>query len=200
MFFFLLGKKFKIVNFNIHVNESDENADNFMDIITALGLEHVYFPTHKAGNTLDLVMTELGSKLEVTKCSPGPFWSDHCAADFVVKLASFSSVQEADTTYVRKLCELDYNRFIVDMHMSDLLMMGDLTELVDTMEKNIQNALDSHAPLKKKQLPVRIGVPWYMNELKQQKQTVRKREQIWRKYRAEHQWTALKMEIKNTLP
>ena len=72
-------------DFNIHVNdESDKNADNFMDIIIALGLEQlVYFPTHKAGNTLDLVMTELGSKLEVTKCSPGPFWSDHCAADFL---------------------------------------------------------------------------------------------------------------------
>ena len=37
-------------DFNIHVNdESDENADNFMDIIMALGVEqHVYFPTHKA--------------------------------------------------------------------------------------------------------------------------------------------------------
>ena len=63
-----------------------------MDIIMALGLEqHVYFPTHKAGNTLDLVMTELGSKLEVTKFSPGPSWSDHCAADFVVKLPSWFS-------------------------------------------------------------------------------------------------------------
>ena len=50
-------------DFNIHVNdESDVNAHNFMDIIMALGLEqHVNFPTHKAGNILDLVMTELGS-------------------------------------------------------------------------------------------------------------------------------------------
>ena len=121
---------------------------------------------------------------------------DHCVADFVVKLPSFSSVQEADTIYVRKLCELDYNRFTEDVHMSDLLLMSDLSELVDTMEKNIQNALDSQAPIKKKQLPVTTRVPWYTNELKQQKQTVRKREQIWRKYRAEHQWTALKMERK----
>ena len=62
-------------DFNIHVNdESDGNAGNFRDIIMALGLEqYVHFLTHKAGNTLDLVMTELGSKLEVTKCSPGPF-------------------------------------------------------------------------------------------------------------------------------
>ena len=116
----------------------------------ALGLEqHVHFSTHKAGNTLDLVMTELGSKLEVTKCSPGPFWLDHCAADFVVKLPMFSSVQEMDKIYVRKLCELDYNRLIEDVHISDLLSMNNLSELVGTMEKNIQNALDSQAHLRR---------------------------------------------------
>ena len=164
-------------DFSIHMNdESNENAGNFMDIIMALGLQqHVHYSTHKAGNTLDLVMTELGSKLEVTKCSSGPFWSDHCAADFVVKLSMFSFVQEVDTIYVRKLCKLDYNRLIEDVHISDLLSMNNLSKLVGTMEKNIQNALDSQAPLKKKQLPVRTRLPWYTNDLKQQKQTVRKR-------------------------
>ena len=163
----------------------------------ALGLEqHIHFLIHKAGNTLDLVMTELGSKLEVTECYPGPFWSDHCAADFVVKLPMYNTVQEADTRHVRKLYELDYERLIDDMHISDLLSMNDLSDLVGAMENNIQNALDSQAPLKKKQLPVRTRVPWFRNELKQQKQTVRNRKQIWRKYRAEHQWTALKTERK----
>ena len=101
-------------DFNIHINdELNEIAHNFMDIIMALGLEqHVNFPTHKAGNTLDLLITEMGSKLEVTRISPGPFWSDHCAVDFIVKLPTVSSVQEAETINVRKLSELDYDRFI----------------------------------------------------------------------------------------
>ena len=144
----------------------------------ALGLEqHVHFLTHKAGNTLDLVMTELGYKLEVTKCSPGPFWLDHCLADFTVQLPIYSTVQEADTIHVRKLCELDYERLIDDdMHISDLLSINGLSELVGTMENNIQNALDSQAPLKKKQLPVQTRVPWFTNKLKQQKQTIRNRE------------------------
>ena len=101
---------------------------------------------------------------------------DHCAADFVVKLPTVSSVQEADTINVRKLRELDYDRLIEDMHISDLLSISDLSELVDKMEKNIQNALDIQVPLKKKQLPIRTRVPWYTNGLKQQKQTVRERE------------------------
>ena len=99
-------------------------------------------------------MTELGSKLEVTKWSPCPFWLDHCAADFLVKLPMYSTIQEADTIHVRKLCMLDYERLIDDMYISDPLSINDLSELVDVMENNIQNALDSQAPLQKKQLPV----------------------------------------------
>ena len=138
------GNKLLILgDFNIHVNdEFNDNAGNFMDIIMVLGLEqHIHFLTHKAGNTLDLVMTELGSKLEVTKCSPGPFWSDHCAADFVVKLPMCNTVQEADTIHVWKLCKLDYERLINDMYISDLLSIDNLSELVGAMESNFQNAL-----------------------------------------------------------
>ena len=154
-------------DFNIHINDKlDENAHNFMDIIMALDLEqHVNFPTHKASNTLDLVITEMGLKLQVTRISPGPFWSDHCAVDLIVKLPTVSSVQEADTINVRKLSELDYDRFIEDVHISDLLSISDLSELVYNMEKNIQEALDIQAPLKKKQLPIRTKVLWYTNEL-----------------------------------
>ena len=82
------GNKLLILcDFKIHVNDKfDENAGNFMDIIMALGLkQHIHFPTHRASNTLDLVITELGSKLEVTKYSQGPFWSDNCVADFMVE-------------------------------------------------------------------------------------------------------------------
>ena len=94
------GNKLLILDdFNLHMNdEFDENAGNFIDIIMALGLkQHIHVPTHKASTTLDLVITELGSKLEVTKCCPGPFWLDHSAAEFVVKLPMYSTVQEADT-------------------------------------------------------------------------------------------------------
>ena len=108
------NKSLILGDFNIHMNdENDENAGNFMDIIKALGLEqHIHLPKYKAGNTLDLVMTQLGSKLEVTKCSPGPFWLDHCATDFMVELPTYISIQEANAMHVRKLCELHHERLI----------------------------------------------------------------------------------------
>ena len=47
------------------------------------------------------------------------------------------------------------------MHISDLLSISDFRELVNNMNKNIQEALDIQAPIKKKQLSIRIRVPWY---------------------------------------
>ena len=47
----------------------------------------------------------------------------------------YSTVQEADTIHVRKLCELDYERLIDDMYISDPLSINDLSELVGAMQK-----------------------------------------------------------------
>ena len=40
---------------------------------------------------------------------------------FLVELPTYSTVQEADTIHVRELCELDHQRIIDDMYISDLL-------------------------------------------------------------------------------
>ena len=104
-----------------------------------------------------------------------PIWSDHCATDFMVELPTYSIVQEADTRHVRRLCELDHERLIDDMYISDLLSIDDLSELVGTMNNIMQKALDSQASFMTKQLPILTRVPWFTKDLKQQKQTVRNR-------------------------
>ena len=49
--------------FTMHINKNDPDGQAFIDITEALGLtQHVRFETHKAGNILDLVLKELGSK------------------------------------------------------------------------------------------------------------------------------------------
>ena len=57
-----------------------------------------------------------------------------------------SSVQEVDTKYVRKLWELDYDRLIEDVHISDLLLINDLSELVGTMEKEYSECFGLTGP------------------------------------------------------
>ena len=69
-------------DFNLHVNKvhSDDDAGNFVDMMIALGLDQrVNFPTHKSGNTLDLIFMEFITGIEITKCQATTYISDHCA-------------------------------------------------------------------------------------------------------------------------
>ena len=46
-------------DFNLHVNDaSDRSAQRFLRLLEAFNLkQHVWVPTHRSGNTLDLVIT-----------------------------------------------------------------------------------------------------------------------------------------------
>ena len=70
-----------IGDFNLHVsNDNDIDSAIFLDTIEAMGLyQHVSFATHKSGNTLDLVISEMGSKSRVMTTTPGPYLTDHRA-------------------------------------------------------------------------------------------------------------------------
>ena len=48
-------------DFNLHINnENDDNAANFKESMVVLGLvQQVTRPTHKSGNILDLIFTEI---------------------------------------------------------------------------------------------------------------------------------------------
>ena len=56
-------------DFNIHVNSKDNpDAEVFSGMMEALGLnQHTNFSTHRSGNILDLVFTEVISSLKVLK-------------------------------------------------------------------------------------------------------------------------------------
>ena len=67
-------------DFNIHIdNMDDPDAQIFNDTMEALGMQqHVTFPTHHAGNTLDLIFTDITSKLD-KEISKGRYISYHRA-------------------------------------------------------------------------------------------------------------------------
>ena len=58
-------------DFNIHINckEVDNSTHIFTDTFKALGLQiHNDFPTHKLSNTLDLLIIEINSQIQIDKC------------------------------------------------------------------------------------------------------------------------------------
>ena len=72
-------------DFNIHVNsKSDNDVLKFLDLLQSMGLwQHVEFPTHMSGNTLDLVIT--GEVDSILGSQPQP---DHCFSDHIAILQS----------------------------------------------------------------------------------------------------------------
>ena len=73
-------------DFNIHVNSRDDpDAEAFSDMMEALGLDqHTSFSTHRSGNILDLVFTEVISSLRVLECSEGSYMSEHKAIHITI--------------------------------------------------------------------------------------------------------------------
>ena len=66
-------------DFNLHVDDiANPDAQVFLDLLTAFGLQnHVNFPTHKSGHTLDLILNECISNLSVKDSIPALYLSDH---------------------------------------------------------------------------------------------------------------------------
>ena len=108
-------------DFNIHVNNTimDDKASAFVDSMEALGLDqHCDFITHKAGNILDLVMTETFSGLQIKACRAGDFISDHCVVQCWVSITR--NVTQCKAITYRKLVDTNIEGLVEDMKFEDL--------------------------------------------------------------------------------
>ena len=102
-----------------------QDAQAFIDLIEALGLtQHVGFETHKAGNILDLVLKEIGSKLQISSCIPGPILSDHRAVEFPV------SIPKENYTKLTTTCR-DIKKNIDSKEFIDIIQLDEISDIDD---------------------------------------------------------------------
>ena len=66
--------------------------------------------------------------------------------------------------------------------------------LVEHFEDKLKLCLDKYAPLEQKEYVSRRKFPWYNEEIRTQKQKVRRRERIWKRYKTWDTLKALKVE------
>ena len=69
-------------DFNLHVSDNPAEIEpaTFIDTIEAMGLyQHIGFETHKAGNTLDLVIIEFNGAINIKSVMLGPYLREHRA-------------------------------------------------------------------------------------------------------------------------
>ena len=181
-------------DFNLHISDpTDAEAQYLLDALLALGLhQHVNFATHNMGNILDLIFTEESDKLQLLNCTPGEFLSDHCCV--LGQLNIKREVHKRMELTVRKFAP-DYER-IAEMEYNNekVLNTNEISKAVACFEDELTRVFDIIKPAHTKLISKHPKMPWYNKYVFDQKQIVRNREKIWRKYKQDHQWTAFKVE------
>ena len=109
--------------------------------------QHVTFPTHVYGHSLDLVITEVANGVELLSCEPGPFISDHCAIKVVTKVKKENIISK--TVVFRNFKDMDNSEFGSDL--AKLSIESDSVETyVHQFEDEIGGLPDKHDPIKEK--------------------------------------------------
>ena len=117
-------------DFNIHINNEDNpEAVILAGTLQALGFQcHTSFPTHKHGNTLDLICTEIFSGIKVKDCTEGPYISDHCVVRCKLGIPKNNIINKSLT--FRKLAGVDSEAFVQNLGLKDLENESDLNNLI----------------------------------------------------------------------
>ena len=176
-------------DFNISTEKVSPDTVIFNDTMAALGLQqHVQGPTHKMGNTLDLIFSQLETWLTVTGTTTHGFVSDHCMVS--VELSLKKPIPPIVRKVVRDCSKITPQSFAENYTNPNYDENTTLEEAHNLFEEELLKALNRVAPLKTIKCTNRQKHPWHNQFIKEQKRVVKNREKIWRQYRQEHQWLA----------
>ena len=178
-------------DFNLHVsNDDDIDSTIFLDTIEAMCLyQYVTFLTHKQGNTLDLVISELGSTSKVMTTSPGAYLTDHRA---VISTLNVKSIQpKRQHREVRKLNAVKTEQWEKEFNPANVTLTNNLEADVESLLTEFRRVLDTLAPVKNCSVSLKPKKSWFNKELVVEKANVRCHEKKWLKYKLSSTWTVI---------
>ena len=181
-------------DFNFHVNKSEnKNAQLLLAIIESFDLtQHVIGPTHRNGNTLDLIITKKGSSL-LKDYKIGLQLSDHHHITSHLNMAKQPKPKK--TVRYRKYKLIDREKFKSDIEKvveDSTNIEDDLEILVKHYNQNLRSVLDKHAPEKECQVTERNPTPWTSEEVRPWKKELRRLEKRMRETNLESDKEAFK--------
>jgi len=170
-------------DFNIHVNNIDRQSTQFLDLLQAHNLNQlVSFPTHKHGNTLDLVITHCDSSLSPA-VSPHPVRpADHHPVLTTLNMPRPTPPATIIRTF-RRIQSINVDLFITDLSAETLVTKPptSLPDLIELYNSTLTRLLNKHAPLVTKTLPQRPRSPWFTPYLRTLKSARRRIEKAWKR-------------------
>ena len=175
-------------DFNVHVNDlTDTNASSFSSLLSSSGLhQHISDATHKAGHTLDLLITRSSDILVFSNLQIIDGLSDHSAITCDLLLKKPRALTKV--IFKRHFKAIDNVDFCNDLAISDLfhsIPTPDLGTKVNRYNNTLRTLLDKHAPSKKCTITIRPNYLWYSEDINAEKQKRRHLERAWRRSRLE---------------
>jgi hypothetical protein len=170
-------------DFNIHFDLPDDPQRRQMaDLITSLDLQqHIYGATHRAGHTLDLVITRNDTQRSLVRSVEiqDIGISDHYAVSCQVLINP--DIVASKTCMARSLRRISTATFASDLSAALLHIGedGDLNNLVTQFNHQLYNVLDKHAPLRMVKVKGESQKAWYNDDIHDAR---RKRRQLERKF------------------
>ena len=169
-----------------------------MDVLSDFGLEqHVTFPTHVHGHTLDLLISRADSDTVSSVESDYPCLSDHHAV-----LASFEIPTkfrpQTISKSVRLLHKIDNEKFSHDLLSSDIFTKpaGTLDSFTKQFTSTLSKLVNKHAPLRDIQCTDRKPRPFITDEIRSGKKTRSRLETLYRRSRLSEDLDAFKTQSK----
>ena len=146
--------------------------------------QHVWVPTHRSGNTLDLVITRNDESTVRDFDVLDPVISDHHVVSCSLVLPK-RAFQRKEVNY-RKLKPIDLQELRDDISDSPLISTvdeagHDLESLLTLYNTTLIGLLDKHAPLKTRTITIRPSAPCYNEDIREEKQKRRALERRWRR-------------------
>jgi hypothetical protein len=179
------GLPLVVGDFNFHINQLDEpEPAEFLSLCASLNLvQHVTGPTHRSGNTLDLVLTRSVDNLVKSASSLDHGFPDHFPVFAHISLQK-PKLPTKQITF-RKIKCIDSANLAEAIRMTAIpaAVMQDLAgdDLAHLYNSQLRKVLDDLAPAKSRKITVRPECEWYSSEVREAKQNRRRCERAWRK-------------------
>ena len=112
--------------------------------------QHIHIPTHKLGNTLDLIFTQLHGEVKVTNATTHGYISDHCMVSMDLQLHKHRYCKQKKmirdkTRITAKVLLTNFTALILDPNDS-------LDQACNKLNTELYNALEKTVPLKNNQI------------------------------------------------
>ena len=166
---------------NIHMDETDIYPNKFRNILETFNMmQHVDFPTHIHGHTLDVLIT-LGDDLLIRNLHSCRYdLSHHHLIEFSLNVIPESKTQKTIT--YRNTKNIDIDKFQSEFSQAFKVQPTSLFKHnIESYNRTLENLVQKHAPIKSRNVKIVAESPWFDCEYESLRKRRRKAEKEYRK-------------------